>query len=223
MSPLLKRLLLVPLAVSAGGALAALLFLTAGRWDIRHFWAYASLYTFMMVVGFLAIGPELIRERVRSGMNQRIPLAIAAKLAMATHLVLAGLDVGRFHWSDTVPFELHIVGLVGFAAGFGFVMWSMAVNPFFLPVVAVQPERGHHVITAGPYGWVRHPGYTGIIVGVLCSTLALGSWLSGVPMLILIGGIMVRVTNEDRFLAEHLEGYVEYSQRVRYRLLPMVW
>ena len=223
MSTRTMRFLVVPLAVLVGAALGAVLSVAAGRWDIPQFWAYAVLYSLLAICYLYVVGPELIRERIRCGTRRRIPLAIAAQLAMGTHLIVAGLDVGRFHWSDTIPAELHIVGLAGFAISAGVVMWAMAMNPFFLPAVEIQPERGHHVITAGPYGWVRHPGYAGIILSVICSTLALGSWLSGAPMLVLIGGILVRVTREDRFLAERLEGYVEYSKRVRYRLLPMVW
>jgi protein-S-isoprenylcysteine O-methyltransferase Ste14 len=79
------------------------------------------------------------------------------------------------------------------------------------------------VVTSGPYRYVRHPGYAVVIVGVVCSGLTLGSWLAMIPMMALVGGILVRVVVEDQFLAEHLEGYVEYMDRVSFRLLPHVW
>ena len=223
MNTFTKRMLLLPVAVLATAFVAALLFLSAGRWDLPFFWAYVLAYALLAVGGFLSIDPDLIRERMRSGLRDRSLLVASAKLAMWVHLIVAGLDVGRYHWSDAVPIPLRIIGLVGFAAGFGVVVWAMAVNRFFIPTVRIQSERGHHLITAGPYGYVRHPGYAGIVIGVLCSGLALGSWLAATPMVCLAGGIFRRVVVEDRFLAEHLDGYVEYMDRVQVRLFPRVW
>ncbi len=102
-------------------------------------------------------------------------------------------------------------------------MWAMAVNRFFVPTVRIQHERGHHLVTSGPYEYVRHPGYSGMIIAVLCSGPALGSWLAAIPMACLAGGVLGRVVVEDRFLAEHLDGYVEYRHWVPFRLLPRVW
>ena len=97
------------------------------------------------------------------------------------------------------------------------------LNPFFSPVVRIQEERGHHVITAGPYRLVRHPGYVAISVLMLASGVVLGSWLSVVPMAVLVLLVLRRTALEDRFLHEHLDGYVEYARHVRYRLLPGIW
>ena len=223
MNVLLKRMLLLPVAVFGAALLVVLLSLVAGRWDLPFFWAYASVYALLAVVGFLTVDPDLLRERMRSDLRDRSLLVITAKLASCAHLIVAGLDVGRYHWSDTIPILLRIIGLGGFAAGFAVAMWAMAVNRFFIPTVRIQTERGHHLITAGPYRYVRHPGYTGVIIGVLCSCLALGSWLAAIPMVCLAGGILWRVVIEDRFLAERLDGYVEYTDRVPFRLLPRVW
>ena len=99
----------------------------------------------------------------------------------------------------------------------------MAVNRFFSPVVRIQTERGHHLITAGPYRYVRHPGYAGLLVGMPCSALALGSWLSGIPLLLICLFTIRRAVVEDRFLLENLDGYEAYAQTVPYRLVPCVW
>jgi protein-S-isoprenylcysteine O-methyltransferase Ste14 len=112
---------------------------------------------------------------------------------------------------------------VVFAAGFAFGLWATHVNRFFSSVVRIQRERGHHVVTAGPYHWVRHPGYAGAIPAVVASGMALCSWLAtalgalGVPL------ILWRTIVEDRTLRAQLPGYAEYAQRVRWRLLPGVW
>ena len=99
------------------------------------------------------------------------------------------------------------------------------VEPGTLPatVVRLQADRGHTLIDTGPYAIMRHPGYAGIMVGVLGSGFALNSWWSFVPVALFIAGIFRRLLIEDRFLHEQLEGYPEYARRVQYRLIPGVW
>ena len=109
---------------------------------------------------------------------------------------------------------------MAFGAGYGLALWAMLANRFFSSVIRHQVDRGHYVITTGPYRYVRHPGYTGIIVGVLCSGLALGSWLALVPAGVFVLLILRRTVVEDRFLHEHLDGYAEYAGRVPNRLIP---
>ena len=168
--------------------------------------------------------PDLREERVRpgpGGRSRRIRF-LALPLILA-HLVVAGLDVGRFGWSGPIPLAVQATALAGYAAGMGLSLWAMAANRFFSPVVRIQAERGHHVITSGPYGYLRHPGYTGLIVGSICGGVALGSWWSLVPLAPFVGMFLWRTAMEDRFLHEGLEGYVGYAQRVRYRLVPGLW
>ena len=143
-------------------------------------------------------------------------------LLCVAHWTIAGLD-RRFHWSDTVPLSLRIAALAVFAVGLALFIWAMHVNRFFSSVVRIQQERGHEVVTAGPYRWVRHPGYAGAIPAIVASGMALCSWLVtalgalGVPLL------LWRTILEDRTLRAELPGYAEYAQQVRWRLLPGVW
>ncbi len=139
------------------------------------------------------------------------------------HLVVALLDVGRFHWSGTLPRVLQVAAVIVFAASIAWVIWATAVNRFFSPVVRIQTERGHHLITTGPYRYMRHPGYIGMILGLPASALALGSWWSLVPALAYSLVILRRTALEDRFLTEQLDGYKSYAENVRYRLLPGIW
>src|SRR5262249_60715294 len=92
---------------------------------------------------------------------------------MAGQLVIAGLDVGRFHWTGPLPAWLQGAGLAAYAAGVGLTVWAMVTNRFFSPVVRIQHERGHHLVTGGPYRVVRHPGYAGLIVAMPAGSLAL--------------------------------------------------
>ncbi len=220
----IRNLLLVTLVLAMTALAALIMFTAAGTWRLPFFWAYIAVVAAVSVAALLLMDPGLLKERFRPGPGGRDRWVIhLLKLLLWAHLILAGLDVGRLHWSDTVPLVVQIVGLAGFAAGFGLAIWAMVVNRFFSTVVRLQEDRGHHLITTGPYAWVRHPGYTGILVGMLSSPLALGSWLSGVPTVLFALLILRRTIIEDRFLKEHLPGYVGYAGRIRYRLLPAVW
>jgi protein-S-isoprenylcysteine O-methyltransferase Ste14 len=89
--------------------------------------------------------------------------------------------------------------------------------------VRLQPERGQHVVTSGPYRLVRHPGYTGGLLLLLSVGLALGSWIAIVPMLLIVPFMVRRTLIEERMLATALPDYVDYMQRVRPRIVPGVW
>jgi protein-S-isoprenylcysteine O-methyltransferase Ste14 len=89
--------------------------------------------------------------------------------------------------------------------------------------VRLQTERGHHLVTAGPYRLVRHPGYTGFLFAIFASGPALGSWIAAVAVAPFLVLVVRRTLIEDRFLRERLDGYAEYAKRVRYRLVPCIW
>ena len=219
-----RTVVVLVLAVVMAAIMAAILFICAGRTDLPMLWAYCGVYAVLAVWMGMSIDLGLLKERLRPGVGGRDRwLVVVGKLLGSAHLIIAGLDVGRYHWSDTVPLAVQIVGLAGFTATFGFTIWAMTVNRFFSPVVRIQEERGHHLITAGPYQYVRHPGYAGLLIGLPCSALALGSWVSGVPILMLCLFILRRTVLEDRFLLENLEGYEAYAETIPYRLVPGVW
>ncbi|PYI82033.1 MAG: isoprenylcysteine carboxylmethyltransferase family protein [Verrucomicrobia bacterium] len=200
------------------------IFGAAGRWDLPFVWACLGIYTVFLVVAMITMDPDLRRERLHPGPGGK-DRNLRAKLLplIVGQWVLAGLDVGRFHWSDTVPAGLQLAALIIFVAAFGLTFWAMRENRFFSPVVRIQRERGHHVITTGPYQYLRHPGYLAAIACWVCGSLALGSWWAMVPTAVCIGIILRRTIIEDRLLQAELEGYAEYAQKVRYRLLPGIW
>jgi protein-S-isoprenylcysteine O-methyltransferase Ste14 len=144
---------------------------------------------------------------------------IVELLFLAT-IAIAPADAGRFALSDNVPAALSLIALIVFAAAMSFVAWAVIVNPFFSSAVRIQSERGHHLITSGQHRWLRHPGYLVMIVAVLASALAIGSWLALVPGVAFCLVIVWRARREDIFLMEHLPGYPAYSERVRGGLLP---
>jgi protein-S-isoprenylcysteine O-methyltransferase Ste14 len=205
-------------------ATAAVVFLCAGRWDLPFVWAYFGLWLAAGVAGSLLADPGLARERMRPGPGGSDYLLLIATIPMwFAHFALAGLDVGRLHWTDTVPLPVQALCLAGVAAGLAVMIWAVVVNRFFSSVIRIQRDRGHQVVRAGPYRYVRHPGYAAGLLLFLCSGPALGSWMAALPIVLMIALFLRRTILEDRVLREQLEGYADYAQKVRYRLLPGVW
>jgi protein-S-isoprenylcysteine O-methyltransferase Ste14 len=203
-------------------AAAAALFAAAGTVAIANFWVYLAILAVVMIVSFAALDPDLLRERMRPG-GKKSPLSLRIfSLVLFVHWIVAGLDRGRFHWSDDVPGWLQ--GVCLFAAGYALALWAMRVNRFFSSVIRVQTERGQHVVTTGPYAFVRHPGYTAGILIIAASGPALGSWLAAALVVTFsLPFLLYRAITEDQFLQGELAGYSDYAARVRWRLLPGIW
>lgn len=200
-----------------------LLFGCAGRIDIASFWEYLLVCTVSFTVAASVIEPELLEERVRPGGHPLKYRYYALLLPPVVHWCIAALDVGRFHWSDSVPPALQIVGLIIFASALALIIWAMRTNRFFSSIIRLQEDRGHELVTGGPYRWVRHPGYIAGLTFCLSSGIALGSWLSSLPAVACVPLLLNRTVAEDRFLKDHLQGYSAYADAVRYRLLPGIW
>jgi protein-S-isoprenylcysteine O-methyltransferase Ste14 len=113
--------------------------------------------------------------------------------------------------------------LVIFAFGMGLSVWAILVNRFFSSVVRIQTERGHRVIDTGPYRLVRHPGYLGLLLAAVAGGIVLGSLWSLLPLVLLIALFVRRLLIEDAMLQSDLDGYVDYTHRVRHKLLPGLW
>lgn len=205
-------------------AMSATMTLLAGRWDLPRLWVYAVLFSFFVFARVKVMDPALAREENRA-MPGRIDRFGSALLGIffAAHIIVACLDVGRFHWADNVTPALGWSAMIAFAVAMNLDVWARAVNNFFTLDVRLQRERDHRVITRGPYRYVRHPGYVGAMLSVMLSGLALGSWLSLVPAACYCLVLVRRTAIEDRFLKANLEGYAGYTDAVRYRLVPGLW
>ena len=206
------------------GATIFAIFGSAGRWDLPFAWACLGIYGAFVVIILFKIDPTLREERLNpapGGEDRNLRLTMLP--FMVGCWIVAGLDVGRFHWSDTAPFGWRVIGLIGLATSLAVSFWAMMANRYFSPVIRIQVERGHLLITSGPYQYLRHPGYVGIIAGPLFCTLALGSWWALLPAAGVAALIVRRTAMEDKFLHRELEGYPAYAEKVRYRLLPGIW
>jgi protein-S-isoprenylcysteine O-methyltransferase Ste14 len=208
--------------------MGVILLVSAGRLD----WPQAWIFLAFDVLTVLLIGTWMVRrdinlmnERGKIGKDIRGWDKVVVTLITVLYLalfVVAGLDGGRFHWSS-VPPALQIVAFVGFIPAMALPWWAMSVNTYLSTIVRVQTERGHHVVTAGPYRYVRHPMYVGTILFGLCIPLFLGSWYALLPGALMGIGYVIRTALEDRTLQAELPGYADYAAQVRYRLLPGVW
>jgi protein-S-isoprenylcysteine O-methyltransferase Ste14 len=209
--------------------LAASLFVPAGRIDWPMAWVYFGIMLIITFAGMWTMDPGLIGERmhgVRGGPGakkwDRVFVALIGTVGTFATPVVAGLDL-RFTGSRPVGPGAEITAAVLVAAGFGLVYWAMTVNRFFSAVVRIQTERGHAVVTSGPYRVVRHPGYVGAVVYELALPVMLGSLWALIPAAAAAAVFVVRTVLEDRTLRAELPGYEEYAARVRWRLLPGVW
>jgi len=204
--------------VFCGGLLAL-----SGEWTSPLLWAYLAGMSAVFFYALISLDPALAQERF----HPPAPGADAPALrwirvtAIAT-LLVTPLD-RRFHWSGPMPDALRIAAIVGSLIAFLFVFRAMLTNRFFSAVIRIQDDRGHRVVDHGPYAVIRHPGYAGMIAGVPLLPIALGSWWGFAVAMLYALFIANRVSVEDRFLQENLPGYVEYTTRVKSRLLPGVW
>ena len=205
--------------------LAASLFLPSGRLDWAEAWAYLGLYVGMILATGLVIDPDLIAERSRIGEGtkgwDRVLGSLSIFLVTPGALIVAGLDE-RFDWSR-LPLAVQIVAAAFVILGSALSVWAMASNKFFSGTVRIQDDRGHTVVSSGPYGLVRHPGYLAWCISAPAVPLMLGSLWGLVPALLGLSALVLRTALEDKTLREELPGYQDYARRVRYRLVPGIW
>lgn len=211
--------------VAIVSVVAVMLFLPAGRVDLPWFWAWLAVLAASGAATNLLLAryqPALLAERMRPPSDRDAASRKVALPLFVAHLVLAGLDVGRFGWSS-VPIYLQVFGLCAFALGFALVIWTLLSNPYASSAVRIQTDRAQVVISSGPYGIVRHPMYLAVVFVTLGSGLALGSWVAAPLLWPVILVFARRTLIEDRMLHDELGGYAEYATRVRWRVVPGVF
>lgn len=207
------------------------LFGAAGRLDWPMGWVYVGMvFLFAIASRLIALrtSPDMLAERARSLHATDVKpwdraivpfIAVYGPLAM---LIVAGLD-HRYAWSPPTSSAIQSIALAVIVLGYAFGTWAMAVNRFFSAFVRIQTDRQHVPVTGGPYRIVRHPAYASSIAINLAVPVMLGSLWALVPGALTSLIVIVRAALEDGTLQAELPGYVEYTRRTRYRLLPGVW
>ena len=224
---MIRRLLIQNVIWIVG--MGALLFASAGTLHWPAAWVFLGT---MAVLGLISglwlarIDPALLAERMNPMMQGAQPASdkifmVVFGFVALSWFILIGLE-RRANVSD-MPVALQTLGLLLLVLSTGFVLWVMRENSFAAPVIKIQTERGHRVISSGPYAWVRHPMYSGTILFFAGMPLLLGSWwgLIMAPLFVVLFGFRARL--EERALVAGLPGYADYLTRVRYRLIPGIW
>jgi protein-S-isoprenylcysteine O-methyltransferase Ste14 len=204
------------------------LFWSAGRIDWWPAWAaiavWLAFYTAMDIL-ILHFNPNLMAERLAPPKGAKTwdrAIMSTFRLTTLVRYILAGLDQ-RYGWTGGFPLAAQIAALTVCVLSYALLAWAMVSNTFFSQIVRIQSDRGHAVATDGPYRYVRHPAYVGMILFELAMATLLASWwaliASGLCAILLI----LRTALEDRALQAELTGYVDYARQVPYRLLPGIW
>ena len=200
-------------------------------WSWWQAWVYALIGVLGFVVSRVLVArrhPDLLAERAKFMQHEDIKpwdsvLARLVGLGGGLIPLVGGLDA-RYGWPG-VDFSLteEIIALVVILAGYAFGAWALMENRFFSGVVRIQKERGHHVVSTGPYSWMRHPGYAGALLVYFATPILLDSLWTYLPVAFISIVLLIRTDLEDRALKHELPGYREYTQKTRFRLLPGIW
>jgi len=204
--------------------------LISWHWDWWEAWVYAIICILGFAISRMLAArrhPDLMAERVRLMHHENdkpwdrllVPLV---GLGFVLILMVAGLDA-LFGWSSPFNLPTKILSLVIILAGNVLGSYALLENRFFSCIVRIQTERGHQVVSSGPYRWMRHPGYAGALLVYLTTPVFLDSRWAFLPAVFLMVVLVIRTALEDRALQGELAGYGDYARRVRYRLLPRVW
>jgi len=205
-----------------------ILFVCAGRIDYTQGWIFLSANVMATLMNFFTIrkNSELINERSNLGEGikswDKLILGLSALFYLII-VVISGLDSGRFLWTTNFSWIVSVSGVVVMVIGQILFLTARSQNNFFSSVVRIQKERGHVVCDTGLYSVVRHPGYLGMILSLIGVPLITTSFWSIFPTLIAIILLLIRTSLEDKTLINELDGYVEYSRKTRYKLIPLVW
>jgi protein-S-isoprenylcysteine O-methyltransferase Ste14 len=205
------------------------LFISAGTISWPAAWAYLIIVAVIFVldaVVLIPISPDLLGERSRHQANAKkwdqLLSRLMATIGPLITWIVSGLDY-RFSWSPELPAWILVISGLFVLLGGLLALWAMASNRFFIGMVRIQEERGHHVIQSGPYRYVRHPGYLGSLFYIVFTPLMLGSLWGLIPALLVCGVIFLRTSLEDQVLKNELPGYQDYSQQVTRKLVPGIW
>ena len=204
------------------------LFLSAGRLDYWQGWVFIGMIFIRILAGIIIISDkaDLYKERMKPGPGTKLWDKILIKFLIVFSIamfIIAPLDAGRFKWSMPLSVNVYAVSYLLFWSAVISGLWAVRVNKFFSSVVRIQTDRGQKVIQNGPYRFIRHPGYAGMILMFIGIPLMLGSLWALIPAGINIIVLIIRTYLEDITLQKELTGYTEYAAKVRKRLFPGIW
>ena len=203
------------------------LFLPAGTLLWIEAWIYLVIFFGFFIV--LAIylkkrDPELMEKRLEMKVKEKWDkiFILLSSLTIIPLYFIPGFDAVRFQWT-IMPIVLKVIGFIGFALSLILILLVMRENTYLSRAVEIQKERGHKVITTGPYRVIRHPMYAGVITMTICHCFALGSYYSLIAAGLFAITLIYRTIREDKVLFEQLEGFDQYAQETKKKLIPYIW
>ncbi|MEO7141951.1 MAG: isoprenylcysteine carboxylmethyltransferase family protein [Bryobacteraceae bacterium] len=208
-----------------------LLLLPAGTWRWPRAWWFLGVVfvgTVATVVSLLLVNEDLLNERMKPAIQKSQPLpdkilTVLLLIASFGLTIFIPLDVFRFHLLRHTGLLAASLGMALFICGWCIITAALLQNPYAAPVVKYQEERRQTVVVAGMYSVVRHPMYAGAIAVFIGMPLWLGSYAAAFLAAAPISVLAARMVFEEKFLREKLDGYGDYTRRVRRRLVPFVW
>lgn len=204
------------------------IFISAGDFFYWQGLTYVIIGLIMLVLNYTVFSPDddLMRERSKPGDGSKswdkkiLGVSFIATIAM---YITAGLDSGRYGWSPAFPEAIYGLGIVLTIAGQLLFLIAQKQNRFFSSTVRIQTDRNHTVCETGLYKIVRHPAYLGSLIQSFGFPLMFGSVWSIIPVSMTIILLLVRTALEDKTLQKELDGYLQYTQKTRYRIIPYIW
>jgi len=209
----------------------ALLIFLSGDWlwtegYIFSIWFIILCYT--AIIYLYHKDPALLMERYKQpgtanqkGWDKYVVFGLL--IGFITWIVIMPLDAKRFAWTKCFPLWLKVIGGICLIQSFFFFLRSYTDNTFLSPLVRIQTERKHQVVTTGVYSIVRHPMYLGGSLLFIGTPMLLGSAYGLIIGLLLMFLLLFRIIGEEKMLNNELEGYAEYKKKVKYRLIPFIW
>ena len=204
--------------------ICAAFFLPAGTLDYWQAWVYVIILfvpVLFVLIHFMRTDPEFLERRLRfkEKENAQKRIVSIASIIFLIGFLIPGLD-RRFGWSSVSP-EISVAADITMFIGYLLIILVFKENRYASRTIGV--ETGQTVVSTGPYAFIRHPMYLGVIIMYLSTPIALGSYWAILPFLLTPPILVFRILNEEEVLLRGLKGYKEYCAKVRYRLIPFVW
>ncbi len=207
-----------------------MILLLSGDWFWPEGWIFSSWFMLLCITCIIYLyryNPALLAERYKTKADNQAGwdryFVVIIQISFLGWIVVMPLDAKRYEWTSAFPVWLEVIGMTLLLFSAFFFFRSYKDNSFLSPLVRIQTERQHEVVSTGVYGFVRHPMYLAGVLLFFGTPMLLGSLYGILLGLVFMLTIMGRIIGEEKLLKKDLEGYNAYTGKVKYRLIPFIW